>query len=63
MDRVDAMKRLQGWTDVSVQHFHDLAVFGEQILLGIRFGAWAVEEQPTSGGQVGPLLAAGNPGL
>ncbi len=25
MDRVDAMKSLQGWTDISVVHFHDLA--------------------------------------
>ena len=41
MDRVDAMKALQGWTDVSVDHFNRLAVFGEQILLSIRFGAWS----------------------
>jgi hypothetical protein len=41
MDRVDAMKRLQGWTDTSIYHFRDLGVFGEQILLAIRFGAWA----------------------
>jgi hypothetical protein len=40
MDRVDAMKRLQGWTDTSVVHFRDLGVFGERILLSIRFGDW-----------------------
>jgi hypothetical protein len=40
MDRVDAMKALQGWTDAGVIHFNDLATFGEQILLGIRFGGW-----------------------
>ena len=40
MDRVDAMKKLQGWTDVSVLHFRNLGVFGEQILLGIRYGNW-----------------------
>jgi hypothetical protein len=40
MDRVDAMKRLQGWTEVSIRHFRDLGVFGEQILLSIRFGDW-----------------------
>ena len=28
---VDTMKKLQGWTDVTVTHFRDLAVFGEQI--------------------------------
>jgi hypothetical protein len=41
MDRVDAMKKIQGWTETSVYHFRDLGVFGEQILLAIRFGAWA----------------------
>jgi hypothetical protein len=46
MDRVDAMKTLQGWTDVSVMHFHNLAVFGEQILLSIRFGAWSTVNEP-----------------
>ncbi|MEP7337944.1 MAG: hypothetical protein ABI977_09390 [Acidobacteriota bacterium] len=40
MDRVDAMKSLQGWTDTSVMHFHNLAVYGEQLLLSIRYGAW-----------------------
>jgi hypothetical protein len=42
MDRVDAMKRLQGWTDTSIYHFRDLGVFGEQILLSVRFGAWSI---------------------
>lgn len=41
MDRVDAMKKLQGWTDVSVRFFRDLGVFGEQILLSIRYGDWS----------------------
>jgi hypothetical protein len=41
MDRVDAMKKLQGWTDTSVLHFRNLALFGEQILLAIRYGAWS----------------------
>jgi hypothetical protein len=41
MDRVDAMKRIQGWTDASVLHFRNLGVFGEQVLLSIRFGAWS----------------------
>jgi hypothetical protein len=40
MDRVDAMKKLQGWSDVSVLHFSNLGIFGERILLSIRFGAW-----------------------
>jgi hypothetical protein len=40
MDRVDAMKKLLGWSDVNVLHFHELAVFGEKLLLSIRFGDW-----------------------
>jgi hypothetical protein len=46
MDRVEAMNRLQGWSETSVVHFRDLAVFGEQLLLGIRFGAWAAVIEP-----------------
>ena len=46
MDRVDAMKHIQGWTDVSILHFHNLAVFGERLLLSIRFGAWNTVDEP-----------------
>ncbi|HEX6289288.1 MAG TPA: PKD domain-containing protein [Herpetosiphonaceae bacterium] len=46
MDRVDAMKALQGWIDVPVLHFRNLAAFGEQILLTIRFGAWLDVNDP-----------------
>lgn len=46
MDRVDAMKKLQGWTDINVLHFRNLATFGEQVLLSIRYGAWADAYQP-----------------
>jgi hypothetical protein len=41
MGAVDAMKKLQGWSDASIMHFRDLAVLGEQIVLSIRFGPWA----------------------
>jgi hypothetical protein len=40
MGQVDSMKRLQGWTDTSITHFRNLAVFGEQILLSVRYGDW-----------------------
>ncbi len=40
MGAVDDMKRVQGWSDVTVTHFHELAIYGEQILLAIRFGDW-----------------------
>lgn len=42
MGQVDTMKRLQGWTEVSISHFQELAVFGEQILLSIRYHDWSV---------------------
>jgi len=41
MDRVDAMKRLQGWGETNVMHFRDLGVYGEQILLSVRFSRWS----------------------
>ena len=46
MDRVDAVKTMERWTDVSVTHFRDLGVFGEQVLLSIRFGNWSVVNDP-----------------
>ncbi|NVD97741.1 hypothetical protein [Massilia sp. BJB1822] len=48
MDCVDAMKKVQGWSDTSVVHFRNLAVFGEQLLLSIRFGHWSDVVEPTS---------------
>lgn len=47
MDRVDAMKKLQGWSDTSVLHFRNLAMFGEQVLLSVRYGAWSDIFEPT----------------
>jgi len=41
MGQVDAMKKLQGWTDVSVTHFHDLGRYGEQLLLSVRYDDWS----------------------
>jgi hypothetical protein len=46
MDRVDTMKSMQGWLDVTITHFRDMGVFGEQILLSIRYGNWSVENDP-----------------
>ena len=40
MPQVDTMKTLQGWSDVTITHFRDLAVYGEQILLSVRYGDW-----------------------
>lgn len=40
MGQVDTMKKLQGWTDTTITHFHELAIYGEQILLSVRYGNW-----------------------
>ncbi|WP_053080634.1 hypothetical protein [Methylobacterium variabile] len=40
MPAVDTMKSLQGWSDVTVTHFRDLGVYGEQILLSVRWSDW-----------------------
>lgn len=40
MDHLDTIKTAQGWTDVSSMHFHNLAIYGEQTLLSIRYGNW-----------------------
>ncbi|SHO60753.1 hypothetical protein [Algoriphagus zhangzhouensis] len=45
MPRVDSMKNLQGWDPVSINNFHDLAIFGEQLILSIRYGDWYVINQ------------------
>jgi hypothetical protein len=48
MAHVDSMKLLQGWTDVSVSHFRDLGVYGEQILLSVRYADWIDVDNPAS---------------
>jgi hypothetical protein len=50
MAGVDSMKKMQGWTDVSIRHFRDLGVTGEPILLSIRFGNWSVTIDPNQAG-------------
>lgn len=38
MDRVDSMRQIMRWGDGSITDFHNLAVYGETILLGVRRG-------------------------
>jgi hypothetical protein len=46
MGPVDSLRRLLGWGDTPVTYFRDLGVYGEQILLSIRYGNWMeVNEQ------------------
>jgi hypothetical protein len=48
MPQVDAMNTLQGWTDIPVTHFRDLAVYGEQLLLSVRYGDWMAVDNENS---------------
>lgn len=41
MDRVGVLNQMHSWTKTNVLHFRDLGIFGEQIVLSIRFGAWS----------------------
>ena len=41
MPGVDQMKDIQAWRGGTVRHYRDLGVFGEMILLSIRYGDWS----------------------
>lgn len=47
MANADALKTVMGWTDTSVIHFRNLATFGEQLLLSIRWQEWGSESDST----------------
>ncbi|MEM9762780.1 MAG: hypothetical protein AAF968_09745 [Pseudomonadota bacterium] len=40
MGQVETMRKLQSWSDTPIKHFRDLAVFGEQLLLSVRYADW-----------------------
>ncbi|PHN07758.1 hypothetical protein [Flavilitoribacter nigricans] len=42
MDRVASVNKMMDWTGTSIIHFNNLAIFGEQLLLSIRFGSWSI---------------------
>ena len=48
MDRVDATRQLLGWGAPSITHFRDLAIYGERLLLSVRWGAWSLVRQGRS---------------
>ena len=63
MGTVDAMKQAQGWTGDTITHFRNLAVFGEQIVLSVRWGNWWGHRRSRECQELGQLLEAGNPEL
>lgn len=50
MDRVEHMKRIQGWPNHSMQHFVNLANFGEQLMVSIRNVNWSQVKQSSVAG-------------
>jgi hypothetical protein len=46
MGTVDTMKTIQGWQSTSIKLYHELAEFGEDILLSIRFTMWSQINDP-----------------
>ena len=59
MSQVDTMKSLHGWNDTTITHFNDLAVWGEQIVLSIRYGDW-IGSTTRNKQELGALLEAGD---
>ena len=41
MDKVDTLKAIMGWPGASISYYHDLAEYGERILLSIRWISWS----------------------
>jgi hypothetical protein len=40
MGHMDSLRQLYNWTDGSIRHYRDLAVFGERLLLSVRWTDW-----------------------
>jgi hypothetical protein len=41
MAHLESIRQSFGWADASVRHYYELATFGEQILLSVRFWNWS----------------------
>jgi hypothetical protein len=50
MGVVDTMKNIQGWQSTSIKPYHELAEYGEDILLSIRFTMWSQINNPQVAG-------------
>jgi hypothetical protein len=40
MGHMDSLRQLYNWSDGSIRHYRDLAVFGERLLLSVRWTDW-----------------------
>ena len=43
MPNVETLRQMMGWADTTIRHYRDLAVFGEQLLLSVRYLPWSTQ--------------------
>jgi hypothetical protein len=48
MGHMDSLRQLYNWSDGSIRHYRDLAVFGERLLLSVRWADWTSETQSSA---------------
>lgn len=48
MPHMDTLRQLMDWNDASIRHYRDLATFGEQLLLSIRYLPWSIVTDSTT---------------
>jgi hypothetical protein len=41
MPQMDTLRQMMNWNDASIRHYRDLATFGEQLLLSVRYVPWS----------------------
>lgn len=47
MPHMESLRQLMGWNDTSIRHYRDLATYGEQMLLSIRYLPWSTVNDST----------------
>lgn len=48
MPHMDTLRGMMGWNDASIRHYRDLAVYGEQLLLSVRYLPWSTVNNSTA---------------
>jgi hypothetical protein len=47
MPQMETLRTMMGWNDTSIRHYRDLATFGEQLLLSVRYLPWSTINDST----------------
>jgi hypothetical protein len=48
MPHMDTLRGMMNWNDASIRHYRDLAVYGEQLLLSVRYLPWSTVNNSTA---------------